>query len=101
MIELFFILLSLIPYSINKYNIQQLPIIPYDSIKLDTTNTYSYFSVHIDSKVKNIYFYLLDDSYGLYKPTYCITTEEPIFDIIIDKCVFRNLITYKITSSGS
>ena len=90
--EIFYLLLFLLPYSLNYYHIKQI-IIDDAGSSLYTYIGYNYFYVELKSKFHNypVYFYLFDTSYRLDKYDYCLTSENPLLDSTIDDCRFNYL----------
>ena len=93
--EIIFILLFLYSFSNEKYKINILPFYP-DLLRLmDSTLNYTYMAFDLGLKKQpTLYFCFRDESYGLYKPSFCITTEDVWQDSTIDNCIFNDLDLY-------
>ena len=91
--EICFLLLFLLPYSLNSYYIKQIIIDNYATESLYTFTGYNYFYIELKSKSYDypVYFYLFDTSYRLDKHDYCITSKRIISDSTIDECQFNYL----------
>ena len=91
--EIFFLLLFLIPYSLNSYNVKKVFIdfhFP-DILYTSTGNNYFYMEPKSENYDYPLYFYLSDESYGLIKYDYCRTSKYPYSDSTIEKCIFNSL----------
>ena len=100
--EIYFLLIFLLPSSLNSYNIKRIIIDNYASESLYTYTGYNYFYMELKSNSYDypVYFYLFSTSYRLDNHDYCLTSKSPILASTIDDCQFNYLYLYHFRNVG-